>query len=142
MIKVYETNIRGLDYIFRKDNLTLIWIDAHPDINTYKASISKNRHGMPVAMCVGLDKPWWNVSNKLNFENIFDTICQAVNLTNKVTVETIRQNHKNFLLAQRYLDSQLKCEQWAKSIIEGKALGKLPVLTKVQLIFLPHLYVL
>jgi arginase len=31
-----------------KDDLTLIWIDAHPDINNMKSSKSKNIHGMPL----------------------------------------------------------------------------------------------
>jgi arginase len=31
-----------------KDDLTLIWIDAHADINSLKSSSSKNIHGMPL----------------------------------------------------------------------------------------------
>ncbi len=55
-----------------KDNLTVIWIDAHADINTYAASKTKNRHGMPLAMCVGLDKYWWRTQDKyrLHFDNL------------------------------------------------------------------------
>jgi arginase len=36
--------------------MKIIWIDAHPDINTYKESISKNYHGMPLAVLTGLDR--------------------------------------------------------------------------------------
>jgi len=38
-----------------KDDLTLIWVDAHADINTRAKSISKNLHGMPVACLIGTD---------------------------------------------------------------------------------------
>lgn len=33
----------------------VIWFDAHPDINTYQSSTSKNYHGMPLAFLTGLD---------------------------------------------------------------------------------------
>jgi arginase len=43
----------------------IFWIDAHADLNTYEASITKNRHGMPVANLMELDaeKNW--VSNDM-----------------------------------------------------------------------------
>lgn len=57
----------------KKDKeVKVIWIDAHADLNTYKSSLSKNRHGMPVAMCLGLEKYWWNDKSKIKlpFENL------------------------------------------------------------------------
>lgn len=52
--------------------LTVIWIDAHADINTYEASLSKNRHGIPVACATGIDNTWFNniLDLKLDFEQI------------------------------------------------------------------------
>jgi arginase len=38
----------------RKQSLGLIWIDAHPDMNTPRTSPSGNVHGMPLACLVGL----------------------------------------------------------------------------------------
>ena len=35
--------------------LGLIWIDAHPDLNIYKTSVSKALHGIPVSSLSGLD---------------------------------------------------------------------------------------
>lgn len=35
-------------------NLGLIWIDAHPDINTDKTTVTGNIHGMPVAALLGM----------------------------------------------------------------------------------------
>jgi arginase len=37
-----------------------------------EASLSKNRHGTPLAMCTGLEKIWWNnlLNYKLDFNNL------------------------------------------------------------------------
>lgn len=37
-------------------NLKVIWIDAHPDINTPTSSLSGNCHGMPVSYLFGISK--------------------------------------------------------------------------------------
>jgi arginase len=49
-----------------KNDLLVIWIDAHADINTYEASNTKNIHGMPLASLTGLMPHWYNV-NKPHF---------------------------------------------------------------------------
>lgn len=36
------------------DNLGLIWIDAHPDINTPETTITGNIHGIPVSALLGM----------------------------------------------------------------------------------------
>jgi arginase len=53
-------------------NLKVIWFDAHPDINTYEKSLSKNIHGMPLAYLTGLDthKKFNFIKNKLKFQNL------------------------------------------------------------------------
>ena len=40
------------------DDLLVIWIDAHADLNTHESSISKNTHGMPVSGLIGLEPNW------------------------------------------------------------------------------------
>lgn len=56
------------------DNLGLIWVDAHPDINTPLTTLSGNIHGMPIAALLNLfDSPLGNVlfdSQKIKKENI------------------------------------------------------------------------
>lgn len=37
----------------------MIWIDAHPDIHTYKSTVSGNKHGTPLSVCMGLEKMHW-----------------------------------------------------------------------------------
>ena len=39
------------------DELSLVWVDAHTDINTEGSSFSGNIHGMPVAALLGLCRP-------------------------------------------------------------------------------------
>tara|TARA_B100000886_G_scaffold220664_2_gene153387 strand:+ start:21471 stop:22259 length:789 start_codon:yes stop_codon:yes gene_type:complete len=53
-------------------NLKMIWIDAHPDINTTYSSTSNNYHGMPLGFLTGLDyDPYFSfIKNNLNFNNI------------------------------------------------------------------------
>ena len=44
-----------------KNDLLVIWIDAHADINTFESSITKNIHGMPLASLTGLMPHWYKV---------------------------------------------------------------------------------
>jgi arginase len=46
----------GISRRLRKKGKTvgLLWIDAHPDINTPDTSLSGNVHGMPLACCIGM----------------------------------------------------------------------------------------
>jgi arginase len=55
-----------------KSNVSVIWIDAHADINTMESSITKSRHGMPVAYASGLDKCWFDdsISETIGFDKI------------------------------------------------------------------------
>ena len=49
--------IAGLAQSIPADQLSVIWIDAHTDINTNLTSDSHNIHGMPLAACLGLGSP-------------------------------------------------------------------------------------
>jgi len=51
--------VAGVSRHFRrkKQQIGLIWIDAHADMNTPETSPSGNVHGMPLACCVGLGPP-------------------------------------------------------------------------------------
>ena len=43
------------DSLKKYNNLKVIWMDAHCDINTYESSLSKNFHGIPLSVLTGLD---------------------------------------------------------------------------------------
>lgn len=54
-------------------DLNVIWIDAHPDIHTYKSTMSGNKHGTPLSVCTGLEKMHWTSRMTLKllpFENL------------------------------------------------------------------------
>lgn len=53
-------------------NCKVIWFDAHPDLNTYDSSKTKNFHGMPLSYLLGLDKndKFNFIKNKLAYENL------------------------------------------------------------------------
>jgi arginase len=54
-----------------KDDLLVIWIDAHADINTYESSLTKNLHGMPLAPLCGTMKPWYKTGyQKYKYEKL------------------------------------------------------------------------
>ena len=46
-------SVAGVSKYF-KDDLAVIWIDAHGDINTFETSPSGNVHGMPLAASMGI----------------------------------------------------------------------------------------
>ncbi len=54
------------------DDLKVIWFDAHPDINTFESSLTKNYHGMPLSFLTGLDNSskFNFIENKLAFNNL------------------------------------------------------------------------
>ena len=51
--------VAGVASFFRKkrQSIGMIWIDAHPDMNTPQTSPSGNIHGMPLASCIGMGPP-------------------------------------------------------------------------------------
>ena len=52
----HSMSLGTLAYTLHKyPNCKVIWVDAHPDINTYANSNTKNRHGMPLGYLTGLD---------------------------------------------------------------------------------------
>ena len=53
-------------------NVGVLWIDAHPDINTFESSETKNVHGMPLSFITGLESSWKWIQplKKLNFNDL------------------------------------------------------------------------
>ncbi len=50
-------SIAGLSSTLKDgETIGVIWVDAHPDINTLDSSDSGNYHGMPIAALLGIDK--------------------------------------------------------------------------------------
>lgn len=55
---------------YGRDNLVVIWVDAHADTNTYDASMTKNLHGMPLAGIMGYEKMWFDFDETLPYSNL------------------------------------------------------------------------
>jgi arginase len=54
------------------DDLFVVWIDAHTDINTSETSLSNNIHGMPLGLVTGLERKYkfdW-IKKYLSFDNL------------------------------------------------------------------------
>lgn len=62
-----------LSSINKRQDTGVIWIDAHPDINTIRQSKTKRVHGMPLSFITGLEGTWrWtNKLDKLNFNDLY-----------------------------------------------------------------------
>jgi arginase len=52
-----------------KNNLKVIWVDAHADINTNKTSPSQNKHGMPISPMFNLMESWVNFDDDQYYPN-------------------------------------------------------------------------
>lgn len=71
-----------------KDNLKVLWFDAHADINTYDSSLTKNYHGMPLSFLTGLaDHDFEFIRNKLNFDNLMYIGIRDVDSFEKTIIE-------------------------------------------------------
>ena len=78
-----------------KDDLTIIWVDAHADINTRISSLSKNLHGMPVASLIGTDNifnlPQIN-PNKIIYIGLRDLDQYEVNILKDLNIKNYDMN--------------------------------------------------
>ena len=87
------------------NNLKVIWIDAHADINTYEKSITKNYHGMPLAFLTGMDEnnKFDYINKLLKFKNLLyiglrdiDEFEKQVIKNNNINVISINDIKYNF----------------------------------------------
>lgn len=76
-------SIAGASKYFEND-LAVIWVDAHGDINTLETSPSGNIHGMPLASSMGIGHETltniYSSSQKVKPENVFLLGCRALDL--------------------------------------------------------------
>lgn len=108
----------------------LIWIDAHPDLNTYEVSVTKALHGVPVADLLGLDKGL-NLSRLIDrsmieprnvlyagLRSIDDAEYEiAARMGIKLlSMEEMRQNDLPSLFQDRVMDLASRCDHLVMSI--------------------------
>lgn len=90
-----------------KEDLIVIWIDAHPDINSYESSLSKNLHGMPLYYLTNSDSylnESWLHENQLKYENLFyigirDIDAYESHLINQHNIQNINMAKYNTIIS-------------------------------------------
>jgi len=75
-----------------------------------------------------------------NIEQTITDICYAFNLTINVTTKDILLNHQNFLIVQRYHNSQLKCDHWVDATINSSMSIDNPCQTIFDEAYVQHLF--
>lgn len=112
----------GASSIRQYPNCKFIWIDAHPDINTYDSSYTKNYHGMSLSYLTGLNKPFYPIPfpfliNKLSYQNILyigirsiDSYEQKIIQDNNIQViktnECNHDTHNVLKKIEKFIDNQ------------------------------------
>ena len=99
------------------EDLGLIWIDAHPDINTDKTTVTGNIHGMPVAALIGMgeqsltrilsDKPKVKPSNIVML-GLRDIDPPEMEFLNKLNIRYYTWQQMATLGIQRCIDETLQ----------------------------------
>lgn len=88
-------SVAGVSKFFG-DDLAVIWIDAHGDINTHETSPSGNIHGMPLAasMGIGYEKLTSIFFNdiKIKPENVFILACRDLDQGELDLIESLNIN--------------------------------------------------
>ena len=76
-------SIAGASKFFEED-LAVVWVDAHGDINTFETSPSGNIHGMPLASSMGVGHEtltnFYLPRTKVNPKNVFLLGCRDLDL--------------------------------------------------------------
>lgn len=93
----HSISIPTISYSLNKHkNTKVIWIDAHPDINTFNESYTKNYHGMPLSFLTGIDSNQnFNFIKKLlKFQNL---LYIGIRDIDKFEKQVIQNNNINII---------------------------------------------
>lgn len=89
-----------------KPKMKIVWIDAHPDINTEKSSMSNNYHGMPLGFLTGLEKSKYNIN--LPFEDILYIGIRDIDPYEKQIIETKKIKYIDSKASPEVIENTLK----------------------------------
>lgn len=102
--------------VYARDSLAgdlgLIWVDAHPDINTDQTTVTGNIHGMPVAALLGLGTDrltgFLDKSCKLRPENIVMLGLRDIDPPEQITLDRLGIRYYTYdVICERGLDACL-----------------------------------
>ena len=82
----------------QESDLTVIWIDAHPDLNTKKSSESGNLHGMPLSFLTNIEKD--NYDFQENFLKPKNIIYLGIRDIDDFEQETIEKYNIQYLTSK------------------------------------------
>lgn len=89
-------SVSAVSSYYDNEDVGLIWVDAHPDINTDKTTETGNIHGMPVAALLGMGEPQlvniFKEGQKIKPENVV-----MIGLRDIDAPEAIHLKEKNIL---------------------------------------------
>jgi arginase len=106
------------DSLNKYPDTKVLWFDAHPDINTYDESESKNFHGMPLAYLTGLDNnvnfPF--IKNKLKFKNLLYIGIRDIDPFEKKIIE---DNNIKYINCNDFNNNFNECFEIIKDFIDN-----------------------
>jgi len=76
----------------------------------------------------------------IDFGNTIKQICERLNLTIDIDLESILTDNKNFCSLQGYHDIQIKCNNWVLGCLENNALLPTPCKTIFDEVYIQHLF--
>lgn len=109
------------------DDLKVIWFDAHPDINTFESSLTKNYHGMPLSYLTGLDVStnFSFIDNKLKFQNLLYIGIRDIDDFEK---QILKDYNISYILPKQFnTNYQLVIDKIDKFVNNGNSNNKNPV---------------
>lgn len=105
-----------------RENIGLLWVDSHSDINTDKTTVTGNIHGMPVSALMGLgDSDLCNVyeyKNKIDYKNIVLFGLRDVDPPEKEIIEkyNIKAFYYDDIVKDGLTSSLLKVKEYLKDV--------------------------
>ena len=99
----HSTSIATLQHsVIKNRNLKILWFDAHPDINTYEMSNTKNIHGIPLAVATGLESKFSFTNIKIPYTSIMYIGIRSIdNFENQI----ITDNNIQYLTVENIMKS-------------------------------------
>lgn len=95
-------SIKGVLEYF-KNQIHVIWIDSHTDINTWESSSTKNLHGMPLSSLMGFNNKSWYIDetpyilkpDQLTYYGINSIDPYEKNIINQLNIQYIHRDEIN-----------------------------------------------
>jgi len=112
----HATSIATLQHsVIKNRNLKVLWFDAHPDINTYKMSATKNIHGIPLAVATGLENKFSFTNIKIPFESIMYVGIRSID---DYENQIIKNNNIQYLTVENIMKSPKESIDRIKNFIK------------------------